>query len=428
MKTLRIFMVVATSALLVSGCNRKPMLLEPSLSAPNAPMEASARVAAGGIPSSATAGSRSLESPMRNRGGASASQMEKHLQGEIGPGALYSIDVPAAWNGDLVLYAHGYTLPQSPVTLPAIDNFNAVRDLLMARGFALAATSYSENGYAEAEGARQVHQLRGLFSDLCAEPNRTFLFGYSLGGLIGLDLVQNHPSEYAGALLISGVVGGTRAEISYVGDLRVIFDCVCPNVLPGGVTDVPDGVPYPQGAVLQCLTSGPQPLGGILCTFRDPRFRLAGSNPTEWVTSVVRLLGFHWYAAEDLFDRTHEHQLYDNHDVTYASCVPNMNDCVARYTATPDAEAFMRQHYEPNGVVQKPVLTLHAEHDPVVPAGHEALFYDKVAAAGHLANLLQCIYPRYGHTEAFTPQEAVTAFDALVGWVDTGVKPPCPTF
>jgi len=34
-----------------------------------------------------------------------------HLEGQIGPGAIYAIDVPANWNGDLVLYAHGYTTP-----------------------------------------------------------------------------------------------------------------------------------------------------------------------------------------------------------------------------------------------------------------------------------------------------------------------------
>ena len=90
---------------------------------------------------------------------------------------------------------------------------------------------------------------------------------------------------------------------------------------------------------------------------------------SEFVQSIVRVLGFHWYAAEDLFDRTHHHQLYDNHDVTYVSCFPGVNTGVVRYTSTPDAENFMEQNYAPDGVLENPVLTMHALFDPV-PAGH----------------------------------------------------------
>src|SRR5206468_2257762 len=52
----------------------------------------------------------------------------QHFAGEIGPGALYTIDVPESWNGDLVVYAHGYTLPQLPVGIPSgPDGFGGVR-------------------------------------------------------------------------------------------------------------------------------------------------------------------------------------------------------------------------------------------------------------------------------------------------------------
>jgi len=57
------------------------------------------------------------------------------------------------------------------------------------------ATSFSENGYAEAEGARQVHQLRGLFTNLVKAPVHTFLVGLSLGALISVDLLQTFPTS-----------------------------------------------------------------------------------------------------------------------------------------------------------------------------------------------------------------------------------------
>ena len=42
---------------------------------------------------------------------------QDHYEGVIGPGALYEIDVPAVWNGDLVLYAHGIVQASLPVAL-----------------------------------------------------------------------------------------------------------------------------------------------------------------------------------------------------------------------------------------------------------------------------------------------------------------------
>lgn len=346
-----------------------------------------------------------------------------HLEGELGSGALYAIDVPEDWNGDLVLWAHGYALAQAPVALPVSDNLPAIRAGVLERKFAFAVTSYSENGYAEAEGARQVHQLRGVFSDRVASPRHTMLLGFSLGGLIGLQLAEAHPGLYDAALLVSGVVGGTRAEVEYVGDVRVLFDALFPCPLPGDVTHVPDE-PFPLPAVYGCVVANPQSIGALACTYRDPRFPLPGRSGDELVQTILRVLGFHWYAAEDLFDRTHEHQLYDNHDLAYSSCAPGLNDRIARYVSTPDAGNFMRQHYEPSGVLRVPVLTLHARHDPEVPAGHEALLREKAEAAGYGDNLVQRLPDRYGHTEVFPPEEVLKAFDDLMNWLASGRKPP----
>lgn len=356
-------------------------------------------------------------------GAARSTQAGTHLEGQLGPGALYTIDVPSDWNGDLVLWAHGYTLPQLPVGHPSGDNLPAIRAGVLDRKFAFAVTSYSKNGYAVAEGARQVHQLRGVFSGLVAPPKRTMVLGFSLGGLIGLKLAETHSNLYHGVLLVSGVVGGTRAEVRYIGDLRVLFDGLFPCALPGGVTDVPNE-PFPLPSVFACVSGNPSRVGELACTYRDPRFPLPGRSGEEFVQTILRVLGFHWYAAEDLFDRTHGHQLYDNLDVAYTSCAPGVNGAVARYTSTADAENFMRQHYEPTGVLRVPVLTLHALHDPEVPSGHELLLKERVVAAGYARNLVQRLPDRYGHTEVFPPDEVLDAFDDLMSWLESGQKPP----
>ena len=59
---------------------------------------------------------------------------------------------PEAWNGDLVVYAHGY-VPDlgQPVAIPTDQltlNGIFVPDLINSLGYAFAVTSYSANGLA----------------------------------------------------------------------------------------------------------------------------------------------------------------------------------------------------------------------------------------------------------------------------------------
>ena len=83
-------------------------------------------------------------------GGASAS-------GEIGPGSSYFLFVPEAWNGELVLYVHGYTAPPFPLGPPPTEPVDALRDQILARGFAFGYSTFSENGYA-LQDAVQAHR------------------------------------------------------------------------------------------------------------------------------------------------------------------------------------------------------------------------------------------------------------------------------
>jgi hypothetical protein len=48
-------------------------------------------------------------------GGTATASAQAHYGGALGPGSLYEIDVPATWNGDLVLYAHAIVQASLPV-------------------------------------------------------------------------------------------------------------------------------------------------------------------------------------------------------------------------------------------------------------------------------------------------------------------------
>src|SRR5262249_30492559 len=212
-----------------------------------------------------------------------------HLEGSIGPGALYSLDKPENWNGDLVLSLHGYTTPGSPIALP---NNGAIRDKLLAAGFAVAASSYSENGYAVPEAMRQSHQLRGLFVSQVAQPRRVFLFGVSLGGIVGMLLTEKFPHQYDGTFLASGVVGGTHAEVEYISDTKVLFDALYPSVHLGGLFDpIPVTDPNTQliAPVVAAVQANPTNLGILNLATRHP---LAGRNGPALTPSPPTSLPF----------------------------------------------------------------------------------------------------------------------------------------
>lgn len=69
--------------------------------------------------------------------------------------AGYRIEVPDAWNGKLVMYAHGFRGAQSADLAAGrdyraeltVDSPPRLREYLIANGYAWAASSYSKNEY-----------------------------------------------------------------------------------------------------------------------------------------------------------------------------------------------------------------------------------------------------------------------------------------
>jgi pimeloyl-ACP methyl ester carboxylesterase len=339
-----------------------------------------------------------------------------HLQGTSESGALWAIDRPADWNGDLVVYLHGYVDPAQPLFLP---DYGAIRDSLMARGYAVAASSYSSNGYAVAEGARDSRELSGLFADRVGRPRRTYLLGKSLGGLVGLLLTQKFPQQYDGSLLVSGIVGGSQEEVQYMGDIRVLFDAVYHRPLPGDlyhppvITDLNAQVVQP---VMRAIMANPQGVGVIQALARRP---LPGASTDEIVTSLVTMIGFTAQEAGDLFARAHGHSFFDNAGYHYdspalpAAVVDDINARVDRFTREPDANAYLLHYGAPQGPFRIPVLTMHTSRDPVVPAFHE----DLLASVATGPNLRQELVPGYGHA-TFSAAEIMARFAMLVKWVE----------
>jgi pimeloyl-ACP methyl ester carboxylesterase len=333
-------------------------------------------------------------------------------EGEIGPGARYSMFVPEAWNGQLILYSHGYRDPDSPVDLRDQDNLGLLRERMVAQGYAVAYSSYSENGYAVRDGMLRTSQLSGIFASHFGKPARTLLMGHSMGGLIALGLAERFPERYAGALVMCGISGGSRLEVDYIGQIRVLFDFFYPGVLPGTLLELPAGVrpledvtlPAQQAMTASLATGSTASMQGAFAIaalmeglgMPIPFIQTLGPQTAiqTLAGSITYALTFHARAFEDLIDRTHEHSPFDNAATVYtgalaAPVLAAVNAGVQRYTINPDAQAYLEHNYAPTGNLQIPVVLLDNPFDPIAPGFHADGYRDRVNAAGASALLVE---------------------------------------
>jgi len=153
------------------------------------------------------------------------------LPGPCEPGALPShalslICVPAAgWNGELVVFAHGYvapgpTLDFSDLTLP---DGTYLPILVQRLGYAFATTSYRQNGLAILEGVEDVRELVTAFSATVSTPLKTHLTGASEGGLVAALLAERSPDIFSSVLATCGPIGSFALQVDYFDDFRVLL-------------------------------------------------------------------------------------------------------------------------------------------------------------------------------------------------------------
>src|SRR5688572_23350813 len=252
------------------------------------------------------------------------SHAQSHFEGDIGPGSTYEIDVPDVWNHSLVLYAHGLVQADLPVVSPSeLPEFDTFRTALLSSGFAVAASSYSSNGWALADAVRRTHQLSGIFKMLVSPPRRTFVIGASLGALVAIKLAETQARQYDGALALCGPVGGALPQVQYVGDGRVIFDHYFPDVLPGTPSFVPPGTtflsPLDWGGPSALFTNVVTALAtNPAATIRwASAANLPFNSMAELADSAIAFIGFSLRYTNDFIERVNGKLPYDNSDTAY---------------------------------------------------------------------------------------------------------------
>lgn len=373
------------------------------------------------------------------------------ISGEIN-GAPYRLVVPATWNGTLLVYAHGY---RDKADHPGeVDNRNAdiapnaaLATALLAQGYALAGSAYRDNGWEVEGGIHDTKDLAVFFRANIARPDRTIIWAFSMGTVIGFKSMERFGGIFDGALCACAVGAGATASWDGSGDLALAYDTVfgMPSTW-GSFGDVRDDLDFETEVQ-------PKLFGEVSNPANFPKFefiRLVAGTPGRGINPPPPPAFFPGWIFTDLFfatearaelERRARGPIVQNLDRDYSltpaeigylnllgvpsavinSWLMSMNG--QRYvSAPPYARNYVEHNANYNGKIKNPVLTMHTKIDPLVTVSQELRYAETVAASKRSASLFQTYTNGNGHCN-FTGLQLIVAVNAINNWVTTGTRP-----
>jgi pimeloyl-ACP methyl ester carboxylesterase len=336
--------------------------------------------------------------------------------GVLQHGALYRVCFPATWNGNLVLYAHGYVAPQEELALPDDEiGGQSASSIVTELGYAFATTSYRANGLVAPDAVDDLLELVDTVeARFRPDPVRTAVVGFSEGGLVAALAAERHADRFDGALAGCGPIGDFAAQLNYIGDFRVVFDYLFPGLLPGTAVDVPQSLrdrweDLYVPAIVVALATRSSAARELIAITGAPT---AGSDLRSIAETTIGLLWYNVFGTADAQQRIGG-QPFDNstREYTGSSDDAALNGGAARFSTDQSAVAGLAR-FQTSGHLEIPLVTMHTTGDPVVPFNQSSLYADKVAEAGASAQLTQLSFDRHGHC-TFESPEVLGAFTTL---------------
>ncbi|MCJ8164334.1 DUF6351 family protein [Pontibacter sp. E15-1] len=331
-------------------------------------------------------------------------------------GEIIQICVPALWNGELILYAHGYVPAFLPLSLP--DEVTAYMPLFTSIGFAFATTSFDRNGIAILTGIDNMLALRAKFIAQYGEPKHTYLTGGSQGGIITTLALERYPALFDGGLSLCGPCGYFQGQVNYYGNFRVLFDYYFPGVLPGNAIHIPLELQQNWESkyvplVLQAINQNPNATIKLLKTALAP---FDPDNPATIAETVIGVLTYDVLYTENA-QRVLGGQPFDNTKQVYFGTGNFREDLrlnlrVQRFSGDKAALRTIRENYETSGDLARPLVSAHTTKDPIVLFWNMPIYHAKTIYQGKSHYFTQIPVSRYGHC-AFIEQEIMLSFTTL---------------
>lgn len=366
-------------------------------------------------------------------------------------GAAYRVEVPqSGWNGQLVMWAHGYRGTGADISAYG-SMVPIMRRYLLDHGYAWAASAYSKNYYDVRAGVEDTNNLALNFVQIAAAngrtlaaPSKIFITGVSMGGHITAAAIEaeaqanaNHKVKYNGAVPMCGVVGDTEL-FNYFAGYQVAaqqlaglpmaafpqtadFATLAPAIKAALWSSFPT-VTNAQGDklknVVMNLSGGDRP-------FYAEGWANPGNQGNIWASlggdgTISGILN------DNILDTTQLFYKVDASSPSNTALDDAFNASVFKITPTKDANRLRRDGLRwipvANGDIDVPVVSIHTLGDLFVPFKMEQVYHDRTVAKGTDKWLVQRAIRDVGHC-AFTAAEATSAFDAMIQWEAGGPKP-----
>jgi hypothetical protein len=348
--------------------------------------------------------------------------------------AHFKFAVPAVWNGDLVIWNHGYSLDAiTPFTIDPANPLNGLGPLAQLQfleGYALAASTYRQVGWAVFKSNNDLQSMMEAFTSRFGGPNRILVTGASLGGLVTIRAIEGADlGHVVGALSLCGAIAGSRNWDGAL-DFRLMYDAVCSAVpgaaIPGGAHGLPEGSSLTPGQVALAAHQCTGILAPAALRTPDQQARLTRLLTLTRVPEnfFLTVTFFATFGLSDLVDdqgKLHGKVGTGNANVDYGDA--EINASIARVTPHPGAENRLEHNYTPTGDVGgTKVVSLHTDKDGLVVVENESEYASRVPPGRFTTAVVVEAVPSHC---VFTPAEIVAGWESLRAWV-AGSGQPTP--
>lgn len=364
-------------------------------------------------------------------------------------GAAYRIEVPAQWNGTLVMFAHGYRGEGLELT---VSNPSPRRHLIQ-QGYAWAASSYTRNGHDVRAGIEDTNALALAFNSVAAAngrslaaPEKRYIIGLSMGGAVTAAAVERETLATARTKVRYHAAMPMCAVLGTVDFLSIWSAALVSAQVITGYTDdalMPLTAARVEAVKTALFTSYPtaeDPQAPIELTAAGQRFAAVyehftgGDRPLyeEALRTGGSLAPLFSNATRDAtLNGVLTRQIYDSTAFSYtfdddAALSANLNVALQQVKGDPDANPLRRDgvRWIPvlNGEFDVPVVSVHTIGDLQVPFRNQQNYRHNAERNGSGDFLVQRAVRGIAHCD-FTVAEWVDSFEALVAWERDGIKP-----
>lgn len=320
-------------------------------------------------------------------------------------GAPYRVDIPANWNGELVLLLHGFEPIGSKRATPKPLGDEA--PVFLAAGYAVAQSSYATQGWAVDDALRDNERLRAWFGHKYGEPSRTYLVGFSMGGYVALASLERYGTYYGGALSLCGAnVPGQRVFEDTLTFL-VAFDYFFPHtpgLPPGGLADF-DAPMMDQMVVMQAVDAA--------LKTNEAAARLLAEHTQVSREHLAGTISVYYLALHDMVERAKGLPV-DNRTTVYAGFGDDaaFNRGVRRYAGDPPAMRYLASATSLSGKISKPLVLQYNHDDELIHASYQSVYPAMVQSVHGVA---PTVLPPVGEGHCgFTPEQIKQAFQTLI--------------